>query len=271
MMLFTRGWRRISAGPRRALTRARMRRTGSFVVSYPKAGRTWLRLMLATLLADLTGRPLTLDVDRYGDSRRGIPHIFFTHDGAGLSKPGRMDGDKSFYRGKPVLLLVRDPRDILVSHYFQITRRKRRGPAVPDLDMFLRGPLGIDRVIAFMNGWADQRTVPGRFAVLTYEQMHQDTVGALRSTVEFFRVPNATDDRLRSAADSGVFARMQQMEADGVLDDWRLRPRDAGDPDSFKVRRGRVGGYRDDLTPEQIRYLDERIRRELSAVFSVYW
>lgn len=268
--LVVRALRRIATQPGRLFVHHWLRPRGSYVVSYPKAGRTWLALMLASLLSDLTGRPLTLRLHTYADDAGGIPRIFFTHDGAGLTRPRPLGGRKEFYRGKAVLLLVRDPRDIVVSHYFQVSRRKRRGPTVTDLDSFIRGRFGINRVIEFMNGWAAQQSVPGRFAIVRYEEMHEDCRGVLRRCVDFFGIQGVPDQALSKAVENGSFERMRAMEAASALDDRRLQPRNPADPNSYKVRRGRVEGYLEDLAPEQIEFLDERIRQSLSPMFSYY-
>jgi len=267
--LIVRGLRRLAAEPRRLHTRYWLRPRGSYVVSYPKSGRTWLRLMLASVCADVTGRPLTLDVHRYGNPALGIPWIFFTHDGGGVSKQ-EAAAAPSFYRGKAVLMLVRDPRDVVVSHFYQMSRRKKDAPAVGDLDAFIRGPFGIDRVIAFMNRWAEQQSVPRRFTLLRYEDMHADRLGVLRSAVGFFGIPGVTDAALAAAVERGSFERMREIEASGLLDDQRLRPRDPDDPDSYKVRRGKIGGHADELTEEQVRFIEARIRQSLSPVFWYY-
>jgi hypothetical protein len=54
---------------------------------------------------------------------------------------------------------------------------------------------------------------------------------------------------------------MKAAEAAGTFEDQRLRPGDPSRPDSFKVRRGRVGGYREDLGPESIAYVDAAVAR----------
>jgi alcohol sulfotransferase len=47
----------------------------------------------------------------------------------------------------------------------------------------------------------------------------------------------------------------------------RLAPRDASNPDSYKVRRAKVGGYRDYFDDAQIAHMDEFVRSRLSASF----
>ena len=43
---------------------------------------------------------------------------------------------------------------------------------------------------------------------------------------------------------------MQKLEAAGAFDSNILHPGDVRDPESFKVRRGKVGGYREYLSAE---------------------
>ena len=47
-----------------------------------------------------------------------IPRIRFTHDRYISDYTGNRDSKRDFYR-KKVILLVRDPRDVAVSNYFQ--------------------------------------------------------------------------------------------------------------------------------------------------------
>lgn len=238
-----------------------------YVVSHPKSGRTWLAVMLGAVCAQLTGRPFTLSLYRYGGARTGLPYILFSHDGAGTART--LNRDKRAYRGKDVLLLVRDPRDVLVSHYFQLT--KRRPVFSGDLDAFIHSPqYGIDWLMEYMNAWDTARTVPAHFMIVSYEECWRDPAGTLRGALEFFGIGGMTDAVLAAAVEMGTFDNMQRLEAAGALDDFRLRPADVSDPESFKVRRGRIGGHVEYLNQEQIRYLDERIRARLSPIFSAY-
>lgn len=245
-----------------------VRPQGSYVISYPKSGRTWLRLLLAGVLSELTDRPLSLRLWQYGDRRRGIPYILFSHDGA--DRPDRRPefSDKTEFAGKPVLLVVRDPKDVIVSHFFHLTRRARQFDG--DLDAFIRSPVfGIDRMIDFLNRWASPGPASA-FGVVRYEQLAADTRSTLAQAVEFFRIPSVTDDHLRRAVDQASFERMRRFESAGTLEDSRLRPADPHDPESFKTRRGRVGGYVDYLTGEQIAVIERRVRQRLAPVYASY-
>src|SRR5438046_10268684 len=58
----------------------------------------------------------------------------------------------------------------------------------------------------------------------------------------------------QAALDFSRFDNMQKLEAAGAFDSKILRPGDVRDPESFKVRRGKVGGYREYLSAEDQEY-----------------
>jgi hypothetical protein len=61
---------------------------------------------------------------------------------------------------------------------------------------------------------------------------------------------------------------MRKLENSGKLGfNTRLKPADANNPASFKARRGKVGGWRDYLTPEEAETIDRIVRTELSPIF----
>jgi hypothetical protein len=59
---------------------------------------------------------------------------------------------------------------------------------------------------------------------------------------------------------------MQRLEAAGVFDSKILRSRDVANPEAFKVRRGKVGGFRDYLSPDDQAFAAEALK-ELDARF----
>jgi len=50
------------------------------------------------------------------------------------------------------------------------------------------------------------------------------------------------------------FENIQTLEASAAFDSKILHPGDVRDPESFKVRRGKVGGYREYLSAEDQKY-----------------
>ena len=60
---------------------------------------------------------------------------------------------------------------------------------------------------------------------------------------------------------------MRKMEMSGDVSSGRLKPRDPNDKESFKTRKGIVGGYIEYLEPAQIESLERRISERLDPYF----
>ena len=61
---------------------------------------------------------------------------------------------------------------------------------------------------------------------------------------------------------------MQKMEKEGAFrGDHRLTATDTNDKDSFKMRKGKVGGYKEHLTKADIEYINDEIQKNLKPEF----
>ena len=258
----------------------RLRRADAAVVSFGKSGRTWLRVMLSRVYAKRHG----LNEDalmRFGEFKRksngAVPAILFTHDNYLGDYTGHGD-DKSDYAGHKVVLLVRDPADTAVSQYFQWRHRMRRhkkvindyprtdGESVSMFDFIVGEQAGLPKVIRFMNLWAEALQRLPHVMVLRYEDLRDDTAGRLAATLTFLGTP-ATAAEIADAVEYARLDNMRQREAEGAVDSRRLRAADKSNPDSFKARRAKVGGYRDYFDAAQLDVIDQLIRGTLSPVF----
>ena len=256
--------RRSAAG--RAIYRRRWRRRAdAIVVSFPKAGRTWLRALLATAFRahfdHAPGRDL-LDLRSLAHDPR-IPRVRFKHDDAPqLKRPDELVLEKSEYRDVRVVLLVRDLRDLAVSAYFQMTRRERRFDG--EIESFLRGARGgVDTMIRFLNIWSQEREVPKDLLLLRYEDLHRDPAAELGRVLAFLGVDGVSPGTLAASVEASAFDRMRALESTGQQASGRLRPGESDDPESFKTRRGAIGAYHEYLRPEQAAWIESRMRSEL--------
>jgi hypothetical protein len=238
------------------------------VVSYPKCGRTWLRVLVGKALCEQFGldeRQLfkTLELSR---AAKILP-TKFVHDGTGGVagvKWYEQEMDKSRFAGKKVALLVRDPRDVVVSSYFQAA--KRMHAYAGSIHEFTRDEcFGIRTIVAMYGAWQDSRQVPRDFLLLRYEDMHRDPAACLRSLLAFMGLEHPKEQAIAAAVRYGGFENMRRLESTGSFER-KLRPGDPEDPESYQVRKGVVGGYADYLSPEDIRYV-ERACREAGSPF----
>jgi hypothetical protein len=59
-----------------------------------------------------------------------------------------------------------------------------------------------------------------------------------------------------NALEFSRFGNMRKMESSLEYDRQLLQPGDVNDPESYKVRRGKIGGYVDYLGPSDVDYAD---------------
>lgn len=250
----------------------RRKRADVHVVSYPKCGRTWLVLLIGKTLQlhfDLRVRNL-LRLRAMASKRRGIPYILQHHDGGPeFRRPEELIRDKSFYRDRKVVFLVRDPRDVLVSSYFQKVRRNNDYQGT--LGDYVHEPVGgIETIIAFFNIWARNRDVPRDFLLVTYEDLHRDTHGELRRVIDFLGLAHVSDDTLAQAVEYSRFDNMRRIEAENQFGTSALSARDQSDETTYKTRKGEVGGYREHLAAAEIEYIDRAIDARLDPLYAHY-
>lgn len=257
----------------RAVARLRwqleLRRLDVVFVSYPKAGRTWLRAMVGRALALHAGvadRATEEDivlVSPLVKYSRSIPRVAFTHDGSPQgATPAEIEADdKRRYRRLRVVLLVRDPRDVVVSLYFQKSRRRMGEVAFPKtIEEFVHGSRGgIDSVIAYHRNWARRSGVPKDLLVVRYEDLHEAPERELRRVLDFMGMVDVSGEVVAAAVDSARFERMRALEQSGTFTAEELQPGDRADPESYKTRRGRIGTYPEYLGPEDVDVVDAKV------------
>jgi Sulfotransferase domain len=251
----------------------------SVIISFGKSGRTWLRVLISRYFAHKhgLGDGLIMEFDEFHRRNPAIPALFFTHDNYLKDYLGH-DRKFELYGKSRVVLMVRDPRDTAVSQYFQwktrITPRKKLinnyPPAGTELHDFITGEAaGIPKIIEFMNAWARDLEKFPDILVVKYEDLRAETKSELMRILTYLgHVP--TDAELDDAVNYASIENMRKMESEnaGKLGaNARLKPGDVSDPSSFKVRRAKVGGWRDYVTEEQASAIDVMLMTRLAPVF----
>ena len=258
----------------------KLQRADCVIVSFGKSGRTWLRVMLSRFYQvrhGLSQRHL-IGFDNLHLRNRAIPKIFFTHDNYTKDYTGNLNS-KVDYAGKKVVLLVRHPADVAVSQYYQwqyrmkpnkvaLNRYPERGQDLAIFDFVTREYAGLTRTIDFMNGWAGEAGRSDGVLVVRYEDMRAQPERILGQILAFIGTPG-TEDEVRDAVAFASFENMRKMETNSTfwLSGGRMRPRDRKNPQSFKTRRGKVGGYRDHFDAGEIAEIDRLVAEQLSPVF----
>lgn len=249
-------------------------------VSFGKSGRTWLRVMLSRYYQLAYGLPerSILRFDNYSNINPAVPKIFFTHGNYLRDYTGHYDTKQDFY-DKRVILLVRRPQDVAVSQYFQwkyrMPARKKglnqypaHGEDLSLYDFVMHPRVGLPGIIEFMNGWASELPKLRAHLLLRYEDMHADSAATLRRVIAFLGA-QPDDRQVEEAVRFASVENLRELERSRFFrgSGIRMRAGDRSNPDSYKVRRAKVGGYRDYFDDDQLTRIDALVRSSLSPVF----
>lgn len=257
----------------------RLGRSNAVVVSYEKSGRTWLRVMLSYYYQRRYKLPEArlLHYNKMHKLNAAVPTVLFTHNRYLKYYTGGHDTDYKLYGDKPVILLVRDPRDVAVSLYFHwLHRVKAHNKMLDDMPLdgadismyeFITGPQsGLPAIIDFMNRWLQQSRKMPQLAMYRYEDLRAKTEKYLEQVLHTLGEQPAADEVAEVVA-FAEFEKMKQREQSGQVSDSRLAAGDVNNPDSFKARRAKVGGYRDYFDAAQIEHIDSLVSATLEPTF----
>lgn len=227
------------------------------VRSYPKCGRTWLRILLANYLNHFFDLEIPVNLQTLftllpndlsglkGPEQfqfahvKGVPRVLWSHQ---LPKNDRN-------RKSPWLLLVRGFPDVVVSDYFQNIHLS--GGFCGSLTEFIHSDKGaVHRYCRFLNSWT-AAGIPTPEDILSYEQLHRDTVNSLSQLLTITGLPTDTA-MLTQAVSSSSFANMRAIENEHGIPVARSGDTTA---EGRRVRKGKIGGYVDYLDEESIVYI----------------
>lgn len=275
-----------------------------YAVSFPKSGRTWIELMTAKVRADITGEPIIGFLERQRISsklRQGYKKrknrlygflfskkyhylptdIIFSH---GYKNPEICKGKtfpENYYKNQNIFLLVRDPRDVIVSHYKYEKYFYKRFAG--DLSEFIRYSevnsndykvrYGIQAIINYMNAWIEHKSIFKNFYIGYYENFRKNTLLEFSRLCNYFEL-DASDKIIKEAVDFGSFENMRKIELRGEID-WhgfnnaKINKNNIN-VDELKTRKGKVGGYLDELKQFDIEYITSILHEKLNDVYSIY-
>lgn len=241
------------------------RKADVLIISVAKSGRTWLRMLISKYLSLHFNTELSIaDLNQ---PLPEMPKIMYTHERwshlveAKKSQQlfGRYIIPENVSQSKKLIVFYRDPRDVVVSLFFEKTKRAsdRIEMTLPE---FIRHPkYGIECIIQAMNHWYERFDNHPACLWGKYENLKADPEKILGDTLDFIGIDNIDPKLVHEAVEFCKFENMKKMEASDAFNTPILRPGNPNDPNSFKVREGKVGGYVKHFADEDLVYLDKRM------------
>jgi hypothetical protein len=260
------------------------RQAGLIIIAHPKSGNTWLKVMLTRLYSQRHGIP-EADFAQYpalAARNPAIPRFAATN---GWYSYERAVGDRlqpsapdSPLKQKPTVLLARNPLDIAVSWFFQFTKRQSAHKQelinaeldhpvdrhrISMWDFVRHSDIGLPSLIRFLNYWDAALDSLEKPLLTSYEALRADP-GEVLQQITSLMGDDFSPEEIRDAVDFASFDNLRKLESEGFFQSGGLTLRNAGDPESFKVRRAKVGGYRDYFSSAQVAELEQLVADHLS-------
>jgi hypothetical protein len=255
---------------------AKLDQSDVMILRYPKSGVTWLRVMITRIYQRRLNLPDSEIIGSTGfhEMAPQVPQVFIAGDIDDADVRSAMAAAIEF---KKTILLVRDPRDVAVSMFFHLAKRstalERSIFAVPKgfesdgiFAFVMNATYGMPRAIAFLNRWWDRASANPNALIIRYEDMRRDPAPVLRQVMALMGA-GASPGEIEDSVTFAAFENMKERERSGLFRPEILRPADRHDEDSYKVRKGEVGGFAQYFTEQQLsevnalldRTLDQRI------------
>lgn len=231
------------------------KRVDGYVNSFPKSGRTWVRYMLAQYFRIMyqIEKPIgftTLGMvfSDTGEKQRAkeyedFPNIVFSHLHPQKEQAHAVN-----------IMIVRNALDVLVSYYYHHDARSKMETGV--YKGLMEYGFFISEYVDYMNQWfGDQRN---KFTIIHYEKLH-DPIVWFDMIESFGHIGDK--DNIAEAMMLSNFENMQRDEIANpqVLNNW------SSDPNHLRVRKGKIGGWKDELSVHQAQNVLNKIREKLNV------
>jgi hypothetical protein len=236
----------------------KLQKSDAIILRYPKSGVTWLRVMISHIYWQRT-KVATSEIIGSTEFEKivpGAPRIFI---GAPLSLTAEMT---TAVAARKAILLLRDPRDIAVSLYFHMAKRstalERAVYSIPSgfeeqgvFPFVVHPTYGMPQIIAFMNRWWPLAQGAPNSLVVRYENMRSDPAPVLMEVMRLLGSEPSSEE-LRASVEFASLEAMRERERNGYFRASPLRPGDSADENSYKVRKGEVGGFAQYLSDSEL-------------------
>ncbi len=235
-----------------------VRRGDLFVASYPRSGTTWLRFLLYELLSGAPAEFVSVN-----DS---IPYIGKHHAAPELLPEGGrlIQTHEAYLHGvAAAIYVVRDPRSVVLSEYqWQLRTGLSHESFHTFFEAFISGRANPysrwDRHVAT---WLDPTTSDARVHAVRFEDLRSDAVTELSKIARFLDLA-AGEEAIARVVDNNRLEEMRAKEERAPSGALGANAR----PDIRFVNSGSTSGWRDQLSVDHIRRIEEEFAEQMALL-----
>jgi len=228
-----------------------------FLASYPRSGNTWMRVILAELLYGESGRSIK-DLEYY------IPDIHLNHPRRDVidSEFNIVKSHRPFiYRENmaiyKTIYLIRDPRDVVLSHYRYLKALRYPNDFNQFLLDWITGRIWPTSWYGHVRSWFGPgiENIKIDICVVRYEDLLSEPVVQINKIADFIGV-EWTIEMINHALDKASVDNMRTREKSGL--------REYENTEGMKFIGEAVSGqWKNRLSSEQVNLIEEYANREM--------
>lgn len=237
-----------------------------FLVSYPKSGNTWVRILVANLLQEDNNEISLHNIGDYLPDTYIIDQLnsYQKKENGGINNTKiniykSHDPYISYFKDKKVLYIARDGRDAITSYFYYLKARKKNNPSIKEL---INGsnsmPIGNwgDHIRGWINGKCAAKLI------VRYEDLLNDTSKELNRIAHFLSL-KVSVEQINSAVQKSEFQRLKLLEKKyGYYRDNRLN----SERENAFMRKGSKGDSKRVFTLDETKLFIEKHKESMKLI-----
>ena len=232
-----------------------------FLISYPKSGNTWVKFLLINVLInnkelkeDLSFKLVDETIPELGRDNlmkpwkfKSLPRFIKSH----------LAYKKVFFGNNKALLLVRNPKDVMVSYYHYVQSNYGRN-FQGDFSEFIRSKkFGIETRILHQISWQTKAT-----ATIKFEDLKKDNASTLDTALKKLGV-NIDEKTFIKSYEDASFNKMKELEKGP-------KRYNEHKPDYKFVRKGTSNQWRDYFNQNDLDYYNSLLEKYKGLYLNYY-
>jgi hypothetical protein len=193
----------------------------------------------------------------------------------------KLNRNKSKYIDQNVLFLTRDPRDVIVSYFHHLKHRlsdnelkNKNIRKIKDISLseLVKNDIGsVKTITEYYNIWLSEGKKLNNFDIISYEEMKLNSLDILKKVLKKFDPSSDIDESvLVKVIEDSEFEKMKKMEKNNSFTDIGFRKIDPGNDNAYKVRKGKVGSYKEEMTEDDIKFIDDYLKNNIDNFYNKY-
>jgi len=239
-----------------------------YMISYPKCGRTWLRSILGNYFRNIFNvigeNIFDYDIEKLNSLNSNIPFIKSDHVNSSWKKHYSQIKFPIKYIIKPKIIILRDPRDTIVSLYYH--RFYRNKDYFKNISEFIREENG--GIETLLNFQEELMRINGKKIIISYESLRNNSLETVSNLLNFLKIKTDKNILIKSI-ELNEFDKQKKKQLVNKYKMDKVIGSNDPNPNSQKVRKGLIGGYVNELNSKDIEYINMKLKgcSKLSTIY----